>query len=797
MKRGLFGFILLLLVFAAIACGKNSAPTNTPSAEKSSGFELDGVRGTASLPLSLAAAETASGYEIGIDLSAEAEANDVFFKVKYDPAAVSPAGVDFHGALGESIDLAITSVPGEVAVGTSRIREAGDGPVRISGVIATLRFENRAFDVERRVSGLAPVNADNKVTDLIASVAGDQVTLTWTEKNLGDYDNSGEVGIPDITPIALNYLRNSGTIMELVDGDKSGEVGISDITPIALNYGNSIAGYRVNSRRDGSWTMIQNPTNPGAAYTVNRPSAPPQDSLVRYEFIYTLEAGDEENFQTQPVGPDNSTGIVSNATAGGGVSIPAPPRIEDLTARGGPDLGDGVIELTWTTPDDPHLDRQNVWWEKGGDGTNLIPYNQNVPPTADSLLITGCEPGETYHFRVWGTNFNEFGMRQDAPASNSASALAFSPAGIPVINDLSVLSDVTTGNGNIKLMWTVPSDPYLHHFEILWQEGGDGSNLTVLDDYVSPTASEYMVTGCSEGPRYFFKIKAAYDGYVGQPSNMVSSTAFPTPNIPPLEITSVTRNRTTFMTGEAINLGVTTNLDAEFASDLVYEWSVASGPGNITGGASSKNATAGVTAKGTVTFQVRVTVNGAPGLEYDKTATVKVIGTTLGPAIKVVDTTNPAFLFNGWNFFAQANEDANDYYNQQHVVMLNMWATWCGPCLAEFPRIYDMNQRLTAEGEDFFLVTLDFQFGSDTKAAHDTWLTNSGYQYAAAFFENNSAAANAYMGMCASYGFSPGYIPTNFLMDRDGYVRAGQNAVPDPITGWENKVRELLGEDFE
>ena len=66
-------------------------------------------------------------------------------------------------------------------------------------------------------------------------------TFVWDYYNLGDYDLSGEVAVPDITPIANNYLASTsdGTndrVESFIDGDSSGEIGISDITPIATNY---------------------------------------------------------------------------------------------------------------------------------------------------------------------------------------------------------------------------------------------------------------------------------------------------------------------------------------------------------------------------------------------------------------------------------------------------------------------------------------------------------------------------------------------------------------------------------
>ncbi len=66
-------------------------------------------------------------------------------------------------------------------------------------------------------------------------------TFAWDYYNIGDYDLSGEVAVPDITPIA-NYYLNSTTdgeddrVESFIDGDATGEIGISDITPIANNY---------------------------------------------------------------------------------------------------------------------------------------------------------------------------------------------------------------------------------------------------------------------------------------------------------------------------------------------------------------------------------------------------------------------------------------------------------------------------------------------------------------------------------------------------------------------------------
>lgn len=72
--------------------------------------------------------------------------------------------------------------------------------------------------------------------------------LRWTYVNAGDYDLSGEVGIPDITPIALHYeklVSEGDPLVAWIDGDGNGEVGISDITVIALNYRRSVANFKL------------------------------------------------------------------------------------------------------------------------------------------------------------------------------------------------------------------------------------------------------------------------------------------------------------------------------------------------------------------------------------------------------------------------------------------------------------------------------------------------------------------------------------------------------------------------
>ncbi len=67
--------------------------------------------------------------------------------------------------------------------------------------------ERYGGDYSRAVSG-APQGEAGKVDDLV--FYKDEfgvVYISWSYKNAGDYDLSGEVGVPDITPVALNTAK--------------------------------------------------------------------------------------------------------------------------------------------------------------------------------------------------------------------------------------------------------------------------------------------------------------------------------------------------------------------------------------------------------------------------------------------------------------------------------------------------------------------------------------------------------------------------------------------------------------
>lgn len=138
-----------------------------------------------------------------------------------------------------------------------------------------------------RIAAKAPLGDAGRVTDLAYSSGTGE--LNWSYVNVGDYDVSGEVGVPDITPIALHYMHNPGQpggwthpVDGWIDGDKSGEVGIPDITPIAINYMNSVIAYEVltSASENGAYSAIGAVSFPSPAqFPVTFTSAVPDGNL--------------------------------------------------------------------------------------------------------------------------------------------------------------------------------------------------------------------------------------------------------------------------------------------------------------------------------------------------------------------------------------------------------------------------------------------------------------------------------------------------------------------------------------
>lgn len=246
--RFLLGTLLtVLLVTALLGCGSGSVVSIPDNLDEN--FSLSPID---EMPLpGLSVKSGRDGVRVTLT-----ENGSAFTRINFDADGLRFVEVEKTTggwASGEAVVAAIRAGRGMVDFGAVPVRGANNPDANGSAVL--LFAYGRDAEMERSAS-IAPTSVLSAVPDFgLADDGGGGALLTWSYRNQGDYDQSGEVGIPDITPIALNYLHvitGPEDPASPIDGDGDGEIGIPDITPIALNYLRSLTDYEIQFSADGS-----------------------------------------------------------------------------------------------------------------------------------------------------------------------------------------------------------------------------------------------------------------------------------------------------------------------------------------------------------------------------------------------------------------------------------------------------------------------------------------------------------------------------------------------------------------
>jgi PKD repeat protein len=108
-----------------------------------------------------------------------------------------------------------------------------------------------------------PTGFANSINDLeIVSEGGGLSTITWSYKNLGDYNQDSTVGIEDLTTLAVHYGENYAPgdvncLLAVVDGSGNGTIDSGDVTPIAQNFGAECAGYSLRGAANHPNSLVE------------------------------------------------------------------------------------------------------------------------------------------------------------------------------------------------------------------------------------------------------------------------------------------------------------------------------------------------------------------------------------------------------------------------------------------------------------------------------------------------------------------------------------------------------------
>ena len=103
-------------------------------------------------------------------------------------------------------------------------------------------------------------------------------------------------------------------------------------------------------------------------------------------------------------------------------------------------------------------------------------------------------------------------------------------------------------------------------------------------------------------------------------------------------------------------------------------------------------------------------------------------------------------------------------------VVLNFWASWCGPCQMEMPHFEEAYQTY---GDSVQFLMVNMTDGSrETAEAASTFIAEQGYTFPV-LLDTDLAAATTYQAYS---------LPTTYFIDADGYARARATGAIDADT---------------
>lgn len=144
------------------------------------------------------------------------------------------------------------------------------------------------------------------------------------------------------------------------------------------------------------------------------------------------------------------------------------------------------------------------------------------------------------------------------------------------------------------------------------------------------------------------------------------------------------------------------------------------------------------------------------------------------PTIRFVRNPDPAPVF---NLTGLDGKPVTLVGAKGKVILLNFWASWCGPCRAEIPDLVDLQNKYKDRLQILGLVVDD-----DDQDAIKKFAAAFGINYPVAVAPDDLRIQ--YGGIAA--------LPTSFVLDAEGRIVQKHEGLRDPVL-YETEIRSLLG----
>jgi len=110
-------------------------------------------------------------------------------------------------------------------------------------------------------------------------------------------------------------------------------------------------------------------------------------------------------------------------------------------------------------------------------------------------------------------------------------------------------------------------------------------------------------------------------------------------------------------------------------------------------------------------------------------------------------------------------------------VLINFWATWCGPCRGEMPYIQEIYEEWTNKG----LVVLTINMGESSSKAEE---------FRQSYNLSFTVLLDTKQDVAQKYNIQ--YIPTTFFLDKDGIIQDKVIGAFQNKTQIENKLSKIM-----